>query len=90
MSEQALTGLRDYLVGTLSVADMNWLAAELTAHAGGGELPLKCYTKQELDAMLDEAEAEIAAGRVIDDEYAWDELDEEHSWEETYRVAEAV
>ncbi len=27
---QALTGLRDFLVESLSVADMNWLIAELT------------------------------------------------------------
>lgn len=33
MSTQALTGLRDYLTGTLSVADMNWLAAELKDYA---------------------------------------------------------
>lgn len=29
MSTQALIGLRDFLVESLSVADMNWLAAEL-------------------------------------------------------------
>ena len=35
------------------------------------------YTKAEINAMLDEAEAEIAAGGGIDDEDAWDDLEEE-------------
>ena len=39
--------------------------------------PYKRYTKAELNAMLDEAEAEIAAGGGIDDEDAWDDLEEE-------------
>lgn len=30
MSTQALTGLRDFLVKSLSVFDMNWLIAELS------------------------------------------------------------
>lgn len=39
--------------------------------------PYKRYTKAELNAMLDEAEAEFAAGGGIDDEDAWDDLEEE-------------
>ena len=39
--------------------------------------PYKRYTKAEINAMLDEAEAEIAAGGGIDDEDAWDDLEEE-------------
>lgn len=37
MSTQALTGLRDYLTGTLSIADMNWLAGELNEYAHKGD-----------------------------------------------------
>ena len=39
--------------------------------------PYKRYTKAELNAMIDEAEAEIAAGGGIPDEEAWDDLEEE-------------
>ena len=90
MSTQALTGLRDYLTGTLSIADMNWLAGELTDYAKKEEFPLKRYTMEEINAMLDAAEADIAAGRVIDDEDAWDDLDEELAREKNLELAEAV
>ena len=52
------------------------------------EYSLKPYTREEINAMLDEAEADIAAGRVIDDEDAWDEWEEELS--KKYEMAEAV
>lgn len=49
------------------------------------ETELRPYTMEELNAMLDAAEADIAAGRVIDDEDAWDELDKEfYTPEEAY------
>ena len=90
MSTQALTGLRDYLTGTLSIADMNWLAGELTDYANKEEFPLKRYTMEEINAMLDEAEADIVEGRVIDDEDAWDDLNEELAREKELELAEAV
>ena len=77
MSTQALTGLRDYLTSTLSVADMNWLAAELTEYARKEDIPLKRYTKEEINAMLDEAEADIAAGKGTPHEEVMREWDEE-------------
>ena len=55
MSTQALTGLRDYLTATLSLADLNWLVAELIKFANKEEHPLKPYTREELNNMLDEA-----------------------------------
>ena len=39
--------------------------------------PYKRYTMDEINAMLDEAEAEIAAGGGIPDEEAWEDLEEE-------------
>ena len=39
------------------------------------------FTKAELNAMLDEAEAEIAAGKVIDDDDLWKEDEEEYERE---------
>jgi len=44
--------------------------------------PYKRYTKAELNAMLDEAEANFEAGRGIPDEEAWDDLEEELALQE--------
>ena len=38
---------------------------------------LRPFTMEELNARIDQAEAEIAAGKVIDDEDVWHELEEE-------------
>ena len=54
--------------------------------------PYKRYTKAELNAMFDEAEAEIAAGGGIPDEEAWDDLEEELEFEkqQELEMAEAL
>ena len=39
--------------------------------------PCKRYTKAELNAMLDDAERDFDAGLGIDDDDAWDDLEEE-------------
>ena len=53
--------------------------------------PYKRYTKAELNAMLDEAEANFAAGRGIPDEEAWDDLEEELALEkQELEMAEAI
>jgi len=44
--------------------------------------PMKRYTMAELNAMLDEAEADIAAGRVTDHEELMREWEEELAREE--------
>jgi hypothetical protein len=44
--------------------------------------PYKRYTKAELNAMLDEAEANFEAGLGIPDEEAWDDLEEELALQE--------
>lgn len=49
---------------------------------------LKPYTREEINAMLDEAEANFAAGLGIPDEEAWDEWEEELAHE--HKLAEAV
>ena len=91
MSTQALTGLRDYLTGTLSVADMKWLVKELTEYAKKEEFPLKRYTMEEINAMIDKSEADIAAGRVHDFDEAMDELEKEFAEEEReLAMAEAI
>ena len=52
----------------------------------------KRYTKAELNAMLDEAEANFEAGLGIPDEEAWDDLEEELELEkrQELEVAEAL
>ena len=79
MSTAALTNLCDYLTGTLSPADMRWISVQLKDFADKQEQPepFRRYTKEELNAMLDEAEAEIAAGKGIPSEEVWRELEEE-------------
>lgn len=55
--------------------------------------PGRRYTMDEINAMLDEAEAEIAAGKGIPDEEVWRKYDEELALEEQEgfgMVAEAV
>ena len=93
MSTATLTGLRDYLYSTLSPANMIWLGAQLTEYGHQQEEPpLKRYTMEEINAMLDAAEAEIAAGKGIPDEEVWGDLDEElaRQEKEEFEMAEAV
>ena len=83
MSTATLTGLRNYLYDTLSPANMLWLSAQLADYAKKKEeAPLKRYTKAELNALLDEAEANIAAGNTISGEEVWRELEEEFAKED--------
>jgi hypothetical protein len=77
MSEATLQGLLDYLYSTLTPDNMRWMAMHLLAHADSDEENLKPYTMEELNAMLDEAEAEIAAGRTISDEDVWRKIEKE-------------
>lgn len=65
MSTATLNSLLEYLYGTLSRNDMRWVADHLMEHANREEdYDLKPYTTEEINAMLDAAEADIAAGRT--------------------------
>ena len=95
MSTAALTGLRDYLIGTLSASNMLWLSTQLAEYAKGMQEPgSKRYTMDEINAMLDEAEADIAAGRVTDHEEMmreWEEeIEREEQEERQFAMAEAI
>lgn len=66
MSTTALQGLLEYLYGTLTPNNMRWVASHLIDHADQVDAPeLKRYTKEEINAMLDRAEAEMAAGKGV-------------------------
>ena len=51
------------------------------------EYPLRPFTMEELNARIDQAEAEIAAGLGIDDEDVWRELEEEFAREDAEEEA---
>ncbi len=82
MSTATLTNLRDYLTGTLSTANMLWLSEQLADYAKKAEAPCR-LTLKEMNALLDQAEAEIAAGGGIPHEEVMREMDEEiERWEQ--------
>jgi len=91
MSTATLSGLRDYLYNTLSPANMLWLGTQLTEYAQKVEHSPKPYTMEEINARLDLAEADFAAGKGIPDEEAWEELNEDILQEnQELEMAEAV
>ena len=66
MSTSTLTNLRDYLYGTLTPANMLWLATELTEYAKKEENErLRPFTMEEIDEMLDEAEEAFESGDYL-------------------------
>lgn len=89
MSTTALNGLYEYLTGTLSTSNMLWLSTRLAEYAKNEEENLKPYTMEELNARIDEAERQIAAGEVQDFDEAMDEIEKELAVEEP-EMAEAV
>ena len=85
MSTATLTGLLEYLYGTLTPSNMRWVGEHLIEYARKEEETpvLKPFTMEEIDAMLDEAEAEIAAGKGTPHEEVMREMDEEiERWEQ--------
>ena len=93
MSTATLTSLLDYLYGTLSPNNMRWVGEHLIEYAKKEENErLRPYTMEEINAMLDEAEADFAAGKGIPHEEVMREWDEElERWEqEDLKVAESV
>ena len=47
-----------------------------------GQPPIKRYTMDDINAMIDEAERQIAAGETIPDDEVWRKYDEEFAFEE--------
>ena len=77
MSEATLTNLLEYLYDTLTPSNMQWLGEHLIEHARTETENLKPYTMEEIDAMIDESERQIAAGLCQDNEDVFRELQEE-------------
>ena len=85
MSTQALTGLRDYLYGTLSTNDMMWLVEELTDYVLKDEA-LKPYTIEELHERIAKSERDFADGHYITSEELFSDLNEEFHFLEKKEV----
>lgn len=93
MSTTALQGLLEYLYGTLTPKNMRWVASHLIEHADQAEPEeLKRYTMEEINAMLDEAEAEIRADKGTPHEEVMREWEKElaREYQEEYEMAEAI
>ena len=92
MSTATLTSLLDYLTGTLSPSDMRWISEKLNEYAKKEECSLKPFTMEELNARIDQAEADIAAGLGTPHEEMMREWEEELAREEQeeLELAEAV
>lgn len=92
MSEATLTSLLEYLCGALTPSNRLWLAEHLIANAKTEVDTLKPYTMEEINTMLDEAEAEIAAGVGSSHEEVMREWDDEIARLERkeHEMAEAV
>ena len=65
MSTATLNGLLEYLYATLSPSNQKWLGEHLIEHAEIVEDPLRPYTMEEINAMLEESERDFEAGRCF-------------------------
>ena len=79
MSTAALQNIWDGLLAyNLTTANKRWLAERLLDQVAIEESEsLKPYTMDEINAMIDRAEADYAAGRVYDDEEVWRDIEKE-------------
>lgn len=88
MSTATLNNLLEYLYGTLSRNDMRWVADHLIERIRQEEdSERKPYTMDEVNAMLEVAEADFAAGQGVPDEEVWRELEEEFAQEDARHAA---
>ena len=76
MSEATLTSLLEYLYGTLSPSNMRWVGEHLIQFADSEENQ-KPYTMEEIHAMIEASQADIAAGKTYSHDDVMREWDEE-------------
>ena len=66
---KSLSGLLDYLCGTLTPENMRWVGEHLIEDSQKEENErLRPYSMEEIDNMLDEAEAAFEAGDYLTNE----------------------
>ncbi len=73
MDRERLKAMGDNLWDTLSDDDREWLAEYLTTDTA--RKPFKRYSMDEINTMLDEAEARFDAGRYVTNEEVMRRLD---------------
>lgn len=87
MSKDALRHLRDFIVGTLPADDVRWLVMQLNEqYPIEAEEQLRPYTMEEINQMIDEAERDIAEGRV----YTFEEVTRDLKEKDEQPMLEAV
>lgn len=86
MSTATLSNLLEFLYGTLTPTNMRWMAEQLKEQADLQEEHLKPYTMDEINAMIDESERQIAAGLCQDNDDVFRELQEELEQEDFAHV----
>lgn len=82
MNTATLTGLLDYLYSTLTLSNMRWVGEQLIERATKEEHTPKPYTMEEINSILDVAEANFEAGLGIPGEEVFRELEEEFARED--------
>lgn len=84
MSTATLNNLLEYLYGTLSPSNMRWIGEHLIEHAKKTEENTKPYSVEEINAMIDQSEREIAEGRCHDFDEAMLEIENEFTRNEKH------
>lgn len=84
MSTTALNNLLEYLYGTLSPSNMRWVGEHLIEHAKKTEENTKPYSMEEINAIIDQSEREIAEGRCQDFDEAMHEIEEDFARNENH------
>lgn len=82
MSTATLSNLLEFLYGTLTPSNMQWLGEQLIEHARNEEENQKPYTIEELHQMVAEGEQQFAEGKWQDSEDMFRELEAEFTAEE--------
>ena len=90
MSTTAYNQLIDYLICILTPDDMRKVGEKLIMHSKMMGQTVQPYTMEEINARIDEAERQSAAGLGIDSEEMFRQLEQEFSEEEHIELAEAV
>ena len=101
MNTTSLSGLIDFLSGTLSPADMMFVGGKLLSNAKKQQMEaeyLRPYTMDDINAILDKAEQQAATGQYITNDELfrrWNEKLEqkerlERQKQEDYELAMAV
>jgi len=76
VSTSTLTGLRDFLYGTLTPSNLVWLGTQLTEYGKNkGTASLRSSSKEELIARAEEGRKHIAEGHYVSIEDVLEKLD---------------